>query len=93
MPAARDFIRLDLSFWRAFRFTTINLHFGGSPRWGATNNPANIVLARDRRIDALLALDTASTTRWRTNHFSPGQLPDPATSGDAARATLKDFHQ
>ncbi|MCX6882234.1 MAG: hypothetical protein NTV12_06990, partial [Verrucomicrobia bacterium] len=30
----------------------INLHFGGSPRWGATNNPSNIILARDRRINA-----------------------------------------
>jgi hypothetical protein len=62
----------------------INLHFGGSPRWGATNNPANIILARDRRINALLALDAAVTTRWRTNHFNPAQLADPAVSGDAA---------
>ncbi len=62
----------------------INLHFGGNPRWGATNNPANIILARDRRINALLALDAALTTRWRTNHFNPAQLADPAVSGDAA---------
>ena len=62
----------------------INLHFGGSPRWGATNNPSNIILARDRRINALLALDTAVTTRWRTNHFNPAQLANPAISADNA---------
>lgn len=31
VPSSRQFVRLDLSFWRAFRFTTINMHWSYRP--------------------------------------------------------------